>query len=488
MYPALDLTDPQAWLEFAGRLHPLVVHFPIALLLVAFFLELIAGRARSPVQTRSVLVCLALGTLGAGAAVGSGWLLADQAGAMSPGRAADVDLHRWTGVVAAGLGAVALLVGLVCRNKEGGALVGGFRLLLAAAASVSAFAGHFGAALVWGEGYLLEPFREQATQASSESDPSDPVRSLGEAQVGPGGALLVADVNRVLSENCVECHGPLRRKGGLRLDRLEELFEGDPQDWLVQPGDPERSWLYHVVTVPPDDPDHMPEEGEPLDADELAILERWIAAGAPLVAGTDAEPATDADTLEGDTIDADAGEAAPSDDAESVRALPPSLEALLESQPVTELLERGAHLRPIAATDDGLEASFVSHQGPVGASALDALAPQVRWLDLSRARLAPGALSALASATRLERLRLDQTDVTTDELLALETPPDLRTVNLVGTAVDDRAVDWLAALPRLERVFLWGSRVTEQGAQRLRELRPDVHVDEGAAVALGEDP
>lgn len=57
--------------------HPRVVHFPIALLLTAVLLELAAGAFRREGVRRVALWNLALGTLGAGAAVLTGWQAAE---------------------------------------------------------------------------------------------------------------------------------------------------------------------------------------------------------------------------------------------------------------------------------------------------------------------------------------------------------------------------------------------------------------------------
>jgi uncharacterized membrane protein len=41
-------------LEFLGRLHPLLVHFPIGLLVVAFFLELLTFRGKEKELRESI--------------------------------------------------------------------------------------------------------------------------------------------------------------------------------------------------------------------------------------------------------------------------------------------------------------------------------------------------------------------------------------------------------------------------------------------------
>src|SRR5262245_62731175 len=50
-------------------------------------------------------------------------------------------------------------------------------------------------------------------------------------------------VRPVLAANCVECHGPTKASGGLRLDSREGLFKGGENGPAVTPGDVESSLL-----------------------------------------------------------------------------------------------------------------------------------------------------------------------------------------------------------------------------------------------------
>jgi len=74
-----------------GQLHPLVVHFPIVLLLSAVLLEVLASVKRTHRFDSTARACLWLGTLGASMAVLTGWLWAASEGY-------DAHLHRWLAV------------------------------------------------------------------------------------------------------------------------------------------------------------------------------------------------------------------------------------------------------------------------------------------------------------------------------------------------------------------------------------------------------
>src|SRR5689334_808036 len=58
--------------QLAGRLHVVIVHFPIALILLAGVLELV--RFRKPQMSDAAYLCLLLGALAAVAAAALGWI------------------------------------------------------------------------------------------------------------------------------------------------------------------------------------------------------------------------------------------------------------------------------------------------------------------------------------------------------------------------------------------------------------------------------
>lgn len=143
-----------------GRFHPVLVHFPIAWLLLALMAELWALLRRSARElvARASPWLLLLTTLAAVPVVVTGLLRA----ASQSGAAAEVQarvlLHRNLGLATLGAVLVAVSLRLVLRRR----LSLGFRLLylgaLAGAAVLVVIAGHLGGVLVHGEGYLRSPF------------------------------------------------------------------------------------------------------------------------------------------------------------------------------------------------------------------------------------------------------------------------------------------------------------------------------------------
>ena len=93
------------------------------------------------------------------------------------------------------------------------------------------------------------------------------------------------DVRPILSDTCFQCHGPdgVHRQAGLRLDRRDSATaEAASGQRAIVPGDPAASEL--VARILSDDPDVVmpPPQSKlgKLTAEQVAILEAWIAAGA----------------------------------------------------------------------------------------------------------------------------------------------------------------------------------------------------------------
>jgi uncharacterized membrane protein len=129
-----------------GRVHPLLVHFPIALVLIAAIAEAIATLS-GEWRWRTVAVA----NVRAGAAFGlvaalAGWRLAAAPGVEA---SALLETHRWVGAIAAfvTLGAALVSAGADGRSRLAFAL---YRVMLFASAALVPVTRHFDGLLVWG--------------------------------------------------------------------------------------------------------------------------------------------------------------------------------------------------------------------------------------------------------------------------------------------------------------------------------------------------
>lgn len=89
-------------------------------------------------------------------------------------------------------------------------------------------------------------------------------------------------VRPLLARHCVRCHGPEKQKSDLRVDSIKALLAGGELGPAVIAGKGEKSPLVQAILGTSNDVVAMPPigEGEPLAADEVALIRRWIDEGA----------------------------------------------------------------------------------------------------------------------------------------------------------------------------------------------------------------
>ncbi len=146
-------------------LHPAVIHFPIALALVALLVDSLARLPRWRVLETAAVLLITLAALGGVAAVVTGDIAHDEA--VVPAAARDlVEQHEEVGEIAmwslVGLAAVRLL--LAWRRRFVGALPWAYLVLAAAVAGLVAYNGHLGGRMVFDHGVGTAPVQRSAPQ------------------------------------------------------------------------------------------------------------------------------------------------------------------------------------------------------------------------------------------------------------------------------------------------------------------------------------
>jgi uncharacterized membrane protein len=137
-------------MAFIGRLHPLLIHFPIALVIAA-----VAAESAATITADHRWRTVAVGNVRAGAVVAllaviAGWRLA-----LEPGTETSplLEWHRWLGTMSAGVTfAAAIATTGAGRRSPLGAW--SYRIALFTAGTLVAVAGHLGGLLVWGADFL----------------------------------------------------------------------------------------------------------------------------------------------------------------------------------------------------------------------------------------------------------------------------------------------------------------------------------------------
>src|SRR6266516_4342541 len=87
-------------------------------------------------------------------------------------------------------------------------------------------------------------------------------------------------IQPILRQNCVKCHGPEKQKGKLRLDSKEAAMKGGKDGVVIVAGSADKSELYRRITLPKGNDDIMPNEGDPLAKEQTDLIRDWINQGA----------------------------------------------------------------------------------------------------------------------------------------------------------------------------------------------------------------
>lgn len=255
------------WLwSFLGRLHPMIVHFPVGLLVFALVMEII-GR-RSLQYNAAIRLLVYAGALSAVVAVAFGLLLSN-----TEEYGTDLlSVHQWTGIAT-------MLLSIACAwaYRRGSRTLQ--KILLALTVAGVTVAGHYGASLTHGDDYL------SGALPGAAPDPADKKQYTLAMQEGPLNEDQVQELNlqvrTILAHNCYNCHGSAKVKGELRLDTREFIMKGGKHGDVLVPGEPKTSEIIRRVLLPRSDKKAMPAKGKGLSKEEIAILEYWIKKGAP---------------------------------------------------------------------------------------------------------------------------------------------------------------------------------------------------------------
>lgn len=445
-----------AILDFGGRLHPMVLHVPIGLLIGLAALELLGVARARPLAREVRLGLIWLAAVSAVVSVATGLLL--ERGGGYPEKTAQ--LHQWLAIAAA-CGSV---LAAIAAQARAGAVYG---LLLGIAAALLVPAGHLGASMTHGEDFLFEPFRAERKPAGQDGPPGAPAQEP--SPVTSPESTYARLIAPILEGHCYSCHGATKHKGGLSLHTPQSIVEGGDTGVPIVPGDPDASDLVRRLRLPIDDEEHMPPRAkDQLAPAEIELLIAWIRAGASFDSTEDLGQAGSAVPQ--------ATQPAQATDA----AVPPA-----DEPAIAALRSRLFHVEPAFRGSPLLVIDASAVAGTVGdADVRELLGPvarQVSDLTLARTKLTDVSVELIASMPNLHRLNLGDTAVTDAGAARLAAHPALEELVLSRTKVGDAGLAALAAAPKLKRIFVWGAGVTPEGVARARQARPLLSIDAGDA-------
>ena len=286
-------------------------------------------------------------------------------------------------------------------------------------------------------------------------------------------------IQGVFEARCIDCHGPKKQKGDLRLDSQEAALAE-----VVKPGKSGESELYKHISLPADHEDIMPPKGDPLTKNQIAAIKQWIDEGANwpkdlvLISAKDRAAA---EAAANKLPEPEIKEAPVSDAEKAAIAKLTSGEGLGEkfSAPLVMALAQNTKL---------IYANFRLVGKNVNDGHLAPLADiqNLSELDLANTQITAAGLGHIKGNKNLTKLSLANTSIDDAALKQIEGLTNLMSLNLYNTKVTDAGLASLKSMKFLRKVYAWQSGVTEKGAAELKKALPNVDVNLGFKLAKVE--
>jgi mono/diheme cytochrome c family protein/uncharacterized membrane protein len=260
-----DPGDPADFFLFVGRFHPLVLHLPIGMLVVAFIMQAFSIWKKRDDLHFPYCFCLGCSFVFSIIAVVCGSFLS-----MSNDYNPDlINRHGWGGMLFSLLVGIAfyLKFSFIRSGHEKKSQKKASLIVMFIAINVMGFVGHDGGSLTHGEEYIWK-YAPDFARAMTGRDPK-PTEG-----VNPEGTVYKEIIAKFMEKNCTECHGKTKTKGKLRLDEIECIKNGGKHDDLIVYGKANKSLMVELMTTGDED-EIMPPDGK-LPDPHIELIKWWI--------------------------------------------------------------------------------------------------------------------------------------------------------------------------------------------------------------------
>jgi uncharacterized membrane protein len=432
--------------QIIGHFHPVIVHLPIGILLLALVFEFLSRREKFDGLKTAVPLSFLLGTLSAAGACLTGYLLS-QSGEYE---AETLGQHQWLGI---GTMVVSFLFYWL-KKRDNRLIINVLSFVLLSGITATS---HLGGTLTHGSDYLVKAFYPPSVKPTSKASITD---------FSPEKVVFKDVIQPILKEKCENCHGANKQKGKLRLDQADFIFKGGETGQVLLVGKPEESEMIKRLLLPLDHKDHMPpKEKSQISPNELALLQWWIVNGADIHKTVKDLPAMQ---------------------AQNVNVRPnfnyiPDIKVEKPDNVAISALQKGDAV--VVPLDHNLNFLSVSTFNVKDFSTLktplQTLSKNIVWLKLSGTNVSDTTISIVSQLPNLIKLYLDNTGISDESLKPISTLSHLVYLNLVGTKVTQNGVLSLKNMPQLKQLFLYKTGVKKEEIANLQAQMPNVQLDFG---------
>jgi hypothetical protein len=439
-------------IDYLGNFHPLLVHLPIGILLIA--LLLVWGYFREPgsISLRTLQLVILSGAVAATLSSATGYIIAGSGSYEED----IVAVHQWFGIA---LTIVSWLAFILSTDRYIGKGRRLFAISILAVAMLFA-TGHAGGTLTHGSGFLNPPPVETWF---TTRDP-EPV-SLDSS------ALLYEAVHLVLAQKCISCHGATKQRGGLRLDAPEYLHSGGDSGPSLIAGNAGESLIVQRLLLPYNDEQHMPPEGRTQPTvNEIALIRWWVDEGASLeIRLLDASlPGGIVEELLADKMQSAGHPLVPTEAPE-----PPAEEAIVA------LRQQGTIILPVSELEMWMQANLLNVQDslmPETIAQLLDVRDQLIWLSCTGKSITTAMMKQVAMLKNLRKIDFRRCQFEQGSLQHLSSLSNLKVLNLSGASFDAEEIT-AVKLPEVEILNLGLTGIGEPQLPALQDAFPNANIE-----------
>ena len=448
--------EAPGWLLAGGKLHPILLHFPSAVLLLLLLAIPFRNRWMTVPQFQDIFGRILLMTSFVTVLTALSGLF------LSLGDGYDQVLltrHLWLGTFTALLSYVIwqMWVSQTSRSTliNFSAIIGAFALLIGS---------HFGGSLTHGSDFLSFSSKQVETAEIIQRPP-----------VTDSSAIYLAAVQPLLQAKCYACHNEQKSKGGLVMSDIQKMLAGGKSGAMWVAGDPDNSLIIERLLLDPADRKHMPPKGKPqLTLEEIELLHRWIAEGADLAKPFNAYSETD--SLRNLAYNLATSTPAASSVVRKVYDFEPA-----DPKDIAALNGPFRVIYPVDYKSPALSlAFFVSAEyKPAMLEDCRKIGGQIVSLKLTSMPAGDEALEIISGFTHLEMLDLNGTRISGKGLEKLTSLSKLEQISLSNTQVSAVQLEQLAKASALRKVYIWRTKASESDVVNLRKKFPGIIWESG---------
>jgi uncharacterized membrane protein len=442
-----------------GRFHPVILHFPIVLIILAFILELLRRIRVLKTPDFVVTIILIAAAISTIVAIASGFLLyssGDYSGVL-------MQQHLWIGVIT---GVCILITVSFYFIYHGNAkLYPLYAVGLLISNGAVAYTSHLGGSITHGEGYLTEYIPMIGSNG-------DTVKMKDEREM-----LVYEDmIVPVFEAKCAGCHNDSRQKGEFSMTSFKTIVKGgDSGHPGIIAGNADSSEIYRRLILPEDDDDRMPPKGKtPMTKPETDLLKYWILKGADMKLRV-------VDLRSDSSVNVMISHILP--DLKRYRRK--QMIARVKNEQLQRSLDTVARQLNISigkdttADDNFYSVSMKFPPARLTNEQLRELAPfgeVFSKMSLVSSGIEDDGLYHIGQMTNVKELYLQKTNLNGSGLIYLKNLKQLEVLNLSYTKIDDKAVLELLNIPNLREVYLFQTKASPDVIKALQEYKPGLKI------------